>query len=162
MNDEWGPLPRPAAENPRAPVVLFVDDDPHALSALQRCFRHEPLVICTALGSAEGLSLLTRTRVDLVITDERMPGMAGTDFLEEARVLSPLTGRGILTGYPSDAVIRRGLEAGAEAFLYKPWEDRALREFVRRLLLKLPMGRRSFAVDPDPLPESFDLGGEGG
>jgi response regulator RpfG family c-di-GMP phosphodiesterase len=157
MNDESSPVP-----NPRDPVVLFVDDEPETLSALRRCFRQEPVVIRTALGSAEGLSCLARTRVDLVITDERMPGMAGTDFLEEARILSPGTGRGILTGYPSDALIRRGLEAGADAFLYKPWEDRSLREFVRRLLLKLPMGRRPFRVDPDPLPEAFDLGGEGG
>ena len=157
MNDESSPSP-----NSRDPIVLFVDDDPHTLSALRRCFRQEPVVIRTAQGSAEGLSWLARTRVDLVITDERMPGMAGTDFLEEARALSPRTGRGILTGYPSDALIRRGLEAGADAFFYKPWEDRSLREFVRRLLLKLPMGRRPFRVEPAPLPESFDLGGEGG
>jgi DNA-binding response OmpR family regulator len=158
MNDELGPLPCPAAGNPAGPVVLFVDDDQETLSALRRCFRQEPIILRTALGSAEGLSWLARTRVDLVITDERMPGMAGTEFLEEARALSPRTGRGILTGYPSDALIRRGLEAGADAFHYKPWEDRSLREFVRGLLQMGPMGQGSFAVAPDPLPDSFDLG----
>jgi DNA-binding response OmpR family regulator len=162
MNIELGPLPYPALANPRDPVVLFVDDDQETLSALRRCFRHEPVILRTALGSVEGLSWLARTRVDVVITDERMPGMAGTEFLEEARALSPRTCRGILTGYPSDALIRRGLEAGADAFLYKPWEVRSLRKFVRGLLQKSPTVRVPFGVDPDPLPDSFDLGGEGG
>ena len=162
MNIELGPLPYPAFANPRDPVVLFVDDDPEILSALRRCFRQEPVILRTALGSAEGLSWLARTRVDLVITDERMPGMAGTDFLEEARALSPRTRRAILSGYPSDALIRRGLEAGADAFHYKPWDDRSLREFVRGLLQKSPTVRVPFGVDRDSLSDSFDLGGEGG
>jgi len=162
MNLELGPLPDPPRANARDPVVLFVDDDEQTLSALRRCFRQEPVIFYTALGSAEGLSWLARTRVDLVITDERMPGMAGTDFREEARAVSPRTRRAILTGYPSDALIRRGLEAGADAFHYKPWDDRSLRELVRGLLQKSPAGRGPFGIDPDPPSGSIDLGGEGG
>ena len=141
----------------RDPTILFVDDDPEVLSALRRCFRHEPYRIFTAGGPEEGLSWLDKAPIDLIVTDERMPGMCGTDLLREVRARSPRTSRALLTGYPGDTLIRQGLESGADTFLYKPWTDETLRQTVRRVLLKGPPAGKRDASAPD-----FDLGGEGG
>jgi DNA-binding response OmpR family regulator len=134
MNVQVKPRPPLSPARSGDPVILFVDDEPDILSALRRCFRHEAYVLYTALGPAEGLSWLERASVDLVICDDRMPGMTPADFLLEARKRSPRTCRAILTGHPSETLVRCGLEAGADAFLYKPWEEGRLRERIRSLL----------------------------
>ena len=162
MNVQMKPRPSWSPGRSGDPVILFVDDELEILSALRRCFRHEAYVIYTALGPAEGLSWLGRAPVDLVISDERMPGMTGTEFLLEARERSPRTGRGILTGYPSEALVRCGLEAGADTFLYKPWEDRSLRENIRRLLERQGSKGSHAVPEEESAEDSFDLGGEGG
>ena len=152
--------PWPPARGP-GPVVLFVDDEPEILSALRRCFRHEPVIVFTAGGATEALDWLEKTAVDLVVADECMPGMAGTDFLRVARERSPRTTRAILTGHPSPAIVRSGLEAGADALLYKPWDDQSLRETVQRMLQKRAAGGRRDAGGDRPGEDSYDLGGEG-
>lgn len=143
------------------PVLLFVDDEPEILAALRRCFRHEPYIVFTAGGASEALDWLEKAEVDLVVADECMPGMTGTDFLREARERSPRTTRAILTGYPSEAVVRSGLEAGADALLYKPWDDQSLRETVRRMLRMRPAGGRRDDAGDRPGGDSFGLGEEG-
>lgn len=140
------------------PVILCVDDEPEILGALRRCFRNEPYEVITAGGTEEALAWLAELPVDLLLTDERMPSMKGTELLQEARRRSPKTIRVILTGYPSEIVIQKGLEAGAGVFLYKPWDDKVLRETVRRLLRR---SRPSPQASADP-PSTFDVGGESG
>lgn len=154
------PLLSLAPVRSRDPVLLFVDDEPEILSALRRCFRQEPYVVYTAGGALEGIQWLELTSVDLVIADERMPGMAGTDFLREAKDVSPRTRRGLLTGFPSDTLVRRGLEVGAVLFLYKPWEDRSLRETVRGIFQRC-RAEEGDAGGGDAPADRFDLGGEG-
>jgi len=136
MNVQVKPRPPLSPARSGDPVILFVDDEPDILSALRRCFRHEAYVLYTALGPAEGLSWLERASVDLVLCDDRMPGMTAADFLLEARKRSPRTCRGILTGFPSETLVRGGLEGVADAVLCKPWDDRWLRESIRGLLQK--------------------------
>lgn len=140
------------------PVILCVDDEPQTLNALRRCFRNEAYRVFTAGSPWEALVWLERLpSVALVLADERMPGMTGTELLAAVRKRHPGTARAVLSGYPSDALVCKGLEAGAEAFFYKPWEDAMLRDTVRRLLL----GTRKSPSDEDDRG-SFDLGGEGG
>jgi CheY-like chemotaxis protein len=119
-------------------VVLCVDDEAEVLAALRRCLRNEPYEVITVLGAREALARLGQGPVDLVITDQKMPGMSGTDFLYEVRRRSPRTARAILTGYETPSTIRRGFESGADAFLYKPWDDNALKSKIRRILEKGP------------------------
>lgn len=137
------------------PIVLCVDDEVETLSALRRCLRNEPYEVITARSAAEALGWIREVVVDLILTDQRMPGAPGTNLLREVRKRSPRTARAILTGYPQARLIQEGLEAGADTFLYKPWDDESLRATIRRILKK----------DATPLLESpppFDLGGEGG
>lgn len=120
----------------RDPVILCVDDERELLSALRRCFRKESYDVITAGSVEEALGWLAEVpAIDLVLSDERMPGSTGTDLLREMRTRSPLTTRVLLTGFPSETLIRDGLEAGVEIFLSKPWDDRELRDTVRRILM---------------------------
>lgn len=145
------------------PVILCVDDEPEVLSALRRCFRNEPYRIFTACSAEEALARMAEgAGVDLVLADERLPGETGTEFLRDVRERFPGTARALLTGYPSEVLVQKGLEAGAEAFFYKPWGDPLLRDTVRRILL----GRRLRCADPrseggEAPDASFDVGGEG-
>jgi response regulator RpfG family c-di-GMP phosphodiesterase len=116
------------------PLILLVDDDPQVLAAVRRCLRADGYDLITAETGAEALERLSLDSVDLVIADQRMPDMTGTDLLRQIRELSPLTSCAILTGYKTPSVIREGGLAGAGAVLFKPWNEKVLRKTVRRLL----------------------------
>ena len=156
--------PLESSMTPRSsePVILCVDDEPEILSALRRCFRNDPYRIFTASSAEEAFARMeVGIPVDLVLSDERLPGNTGTEFLRQVRNRFPGAARALLTGFPSEALVQKGLEAGAEVFFYKPWDDRLLRDTVRRILL----GRRMLQCEARPefpgLPEGlFDVGGE--
>jgi CheY-like chemotaxis protein len=116
------------------PIVLFVDDDPRVLAAIRRCLRREGYDVLTAESAREALERLADGAADLVIADQRMPGMSGTDLLSEIRERFPLTPCALLTADHALTIIRDGGRAGASAVLFKPWKDQSLRKTVRRLL----------------------------
>lgn len=145
-----------SAPNPgEMPIVLCVDDEPETLRALRRCFRDEPYRVFTAHSPWEALVWMEcLPAVDLVLADQRMPGMAGTELLALFRDRHPATARAVLSGYPGEDLVRRGLEAGAGAFFTKPWDGAALRATVRRILQGIP-SRPSFPEEGDG--DSMDL-----
>lgn len=104
------------------PVVLCVDDEPHVLEGM-RDVLHRTFVVRTASGGVEGLELL-RADPDafaLVISDMRMPTMAGDAFLREARIVAPDAVRILLTGHADmDAAVRAVNHAHLFRFLTKP------------------------------------------
>src|SRR5262245_26669918 len=73
----------PEARSSKRGAVLCVDDEPQVLSALQRTLRHEPYEVVTAADPELALDCLDRLPVEVVIADERMPRMNGSDLLEE-------------------------------------------------------------------------------
>ena len=86
-------------------AVLFVDDEPDALSAYERLFRAEVRVL-TAQSGLHALELLKQHRVAVVVSDYWMTGMHGIALLNEVRNLYPEVGRILLTGLPdADLVI---------------------------------------------------------
>lgn len=105
-------------------TILFVDDEKNILSSLRRLFR--PLIenIITAESGAEGLEVLASAKVDIVISDMRMPEMDGAQFLEQVAKIYPETIRVLLTGY---ADITSTIDAVNKGSIYryisKPWED---------------------------------------
>ena len=116
-------------------TLLFVDDEASILSALKRLFRRDGYHILTAGGGAEGLELLAANRVDLVISDQRMPQMTGVEFLREVRKRHPETVRIVLSGYTELNSITEAINEGAiYKFLTKPWEDEQLRANVQEAL----------------------------
>jgi DNA-binding NtrC family response regulator len=78
--------------------VLLVDDDPHLLQATHRALRREPYELVLADSAARAFEVLDARPVDVVVSDEAMPGMRGTDLLATVRRLFPDTVRVLLTG----------------------------------------------------------------
>lgn len=116
-------------------TLLFVDDEPNILSALRRLFRPLGYKIHVAEGGAQGLELLEREPVDLVISDMRMPNMDGAQFLEQVRAKWPDTVRILLTGYADVSSTIAAINKG-EIFRYvaKPWEDNDIVLLVKQAL----------------------------
>jgi thioredoxin reductase (NADPH) len=122
------------AEGPgieRRPAIVAVDDDPVVLAAVSRDLRRgfgERYRILRASSGAEALEILTqlRTRGDqvaLLLADQRMPGMPGTDFLVAARTVVPDAKRVLLTAYAdTTAAIAAINEVSLDYYLLKPWD----------------------------------------
>ena len=117
------------------PTLLFVDDEENILSALVRLFRKEDYEIATATSGIDGIKILEAREIALIISDHRMPGMTGVDFLARAKEISPDTVRIMLTGYAdleaSIAAINKG---EVYRFITKPWNDEDLKLTVRQSL----------------------------
>ncbi len=117
------------------PTVLFVDDEAGILGALKRLTRGEPYRVLTAQSGREALAALDAERVDLVVTDQRMPEMTGTELLQKVKERSPETLRVILSGYADAASIVEAINRGEVfRFLTKPWNDSELKAAIRQCL----------------------------
>lgn len=110
--------------------ILCVDDEPHILRALQWLLKKEFEVV-TATSAGEGIRLLQRNDFDVVISDQRMPGITGVEFLREVRKSSPRAVRILLTGYAElDAMVRSVNESEVFRFITKPWDVKALPDLI--------------------------------
>jgi HD-like signal output (HDOD) protein len=113
--------------------VLFVDDEPNVLAGLRRMLRpySGEWEVTFAIGPEEALSILDKSRFDVVVTDMRMPCMDGGQLLTHVRDRSPDTVRIILSGQADRSA---GLKAAgvAHQFLNKPCEPEALRAAIAR------------------------------
>ena len=115
----------------RAKTLLLVDDEENILSSLKRQQRRDGYTILTASGAAEGLKLLAETEVDVIVSDQRMPGMTGVEFLRRAKELYPDSIRMALSGYTElQSIIDAVNEGAIYKFLTKPWDDERLRGHV--------------------------------
>src|SRR5436309_3378641 len=72
-----------------SPLLLVVDDEPSNLESLERIFAREGLQVITAPDGREGLDLIRKRRIDVMLTDLMMPGVSGVDLLKATRQLSP-------------------------------------------------------------------------
>jgi response regulator RpfG family c-di-GMP phosphodiesterase len=139
------PLPRDEferllASDPRLPLVtaearhrtlLLVDDEAGIVAAIQRMLRREGYRIVTAHSAAEGLQRLTEVEVDVILSDQRMPGMTGVEFLRRAKEMYPETVRMVLSGFTELQSITDAINEGAiYKFLTKPWIDEQLRAHI--------------------------------
>lgn len=116
-------------------TLLCVDDEPNILSALRRVFRPQGYRILLAKSGAEGLELLKKEPVDLVISDMRMPAMNGAEFLGRVAADWPRVMRLLLTGYAEmDAAIDAINSGHIYGYYSKPWEEAELRLGVENAL----------------------------
>ena len=112
-------------------TLLLVDDEPNILASLKRLLRRDGYHILTANSGQEGLDVLAGHTVDVIVSDQRMPGMLGADFLRKAKLLCPQTIRIMLSGYTELQAVTDAVNEGAIfKFLTKPWEDHQLREHI--------------------------------
>jgi response regulator RpfG family c-di-GMP phosphodiesterase len=113
--------------------VLFVDDEEHILKSLRRLLMDENMEVLTAVSGEQGLELLENTKeIEVIVSDQRMPGMTGSEFLQKAREKKPEAMRVILTGYADiNATIDAINKGGACRYISKPWNDENLKQTLR-------------------------------
>lgn len=112
--------------------LLLVDDEENILSALTRVFRREGYRLHRAPSGSAGLEILAQHRVDVIISDQRMPEMTGVEFLSKVKERYPDTVRIVLSGYTDLNSVTEAINKGAVyKFLTKPWEDDLLLKNVR-------------------------------
>lgn len=117
------------------PVVLLLDDEPNVTAGLKRALHNEPWKIFTAATTGGAFDILSREAVDVVVSDERMPGMSGSQFLSEVRKKYPHTIRMILSGQADlEAAVRAINEGEVYRFLLKPCNPADLRITIRQAM----------------------------
>ena len=120
--------------------VLFVDDEPNLLKALQRLCRREAFSVLTANSGAQALIILAQQDVDLVVSDLRMPGMDGIALFFEVARLYPDIPRILLSGNADmEAMVNALNTRQLSYFLPKPWDEEHLRETLREFLQRRQM-----------------------
>ncbi|MSP55277.1 MAG: response regulator [Myxococcales bacterium] len=104
--------------------ILLVDDEPNVLAALERALLDEPWEIHTASSGEAGLEAMAKQAFTVIVSDERMPGMGGAEFLSQARTMYPETLRILLTGQASLESTMKAVNGGEiYRFFLKPWDE---------------------------------------
>ena len=124
--------------------ILCIDDEQNVLRSLTRLFLDDPYEILTAPSAAEGLLILAQSgTVPVVISDYRMPGMNGVEFLGEVRKRWPDTVRIVLSGYADTGAIVSAINEGQiYRFVAKPLNDDELRVTVANALERYELERK--------------------
>ncbi len=132
----------------RERTLLLVDDEPNILSALKRQLRGTGLRILTAPGGKEGLALLATESIDVIVSDQRMPGMTGVEFLRAVKTSHPDTVRIVLSGFTELQSVTDAVNEGAiYKFLTKPWDDTQLRAHIEEAILHKEMADENRRLD---------------
>ncbi|MBT9463946.1 response regulator [Hydrogenophaga sp.] len=114
----------------RKPRVLCVDDEPSVLRSLNWLLQSR-FEVSSATDAGEALELVGNGDFDVVISDQRMPGMTGTEFLQRVKEVSPNTMRLLLTGYSEyNDVLRSINDSEVFRFISKPWDNQHLIDTV--------------------------------
>lgn len=134
------------------PRILLVDDEERILRSLGMLLRMQYQVFATSDGH-EALAILRREKIHVLISDQRMPIMSGTELLRQAREIAPDTIRILLTGYAdADSAMEAVNEGEIFRYINKPWGPKELRDTIAQavqiaLNLEAP-------VTPQPADES--------
>jgi len=136
------------SSSPGKERILIVDDSPNTLEVLQRNLTASGYQVFTAPGVSEAIEILEQTRLDLVITDLKMPNISGMDLVRHIRENFKGTEVMMITGYPSIEGAVEAIKTGAEEFLAKPFTDTELLSAVQRVLDKAKV-RKSGLTEAD-------------
>ena len=122
-------------------TLLVLDDEENILRALTRVFRRENYQVLAASTANQAFDLLATHAVQVVMSDQRMPGMSGTEFLSQVKALYPDTMRIVLSGYTDLASVTDAINRGAiYKFLTKPWDDDVLCAQVQEAFQQFEQG----------------------
>lgn len=127
------------------PKILLLDDEPSNLDALERLFRKHGEVLKCQSGSEALEKLREHSVVEVMIVDQKMPGMTGVEFLEKSLATHPDSVRILLTGYTdSDDIISAINRAQIYRYIHKPWEPLDLTRTLEEALEKFRMQQEIF------------------
>lgn len=143
---------KPALANPaeeKIQTLLLLDDEENILRALARVLRRDGYRILIATRAQDAFELLAKHDVQVVLSDQRMPEMNGTEFLSRVKDLYPQTIRIVLSGYTDLKSVTNAINEGSiYKFLTKPWDDELLRRHIAQAF-------REFSTGSIRKPEHF-------
>ena len=114
--------------------VLYVDDEVNNLNSFKAAFRRD-FNIYTASSAREGRKILDNNEIGVIITDQRMPGMTGIEFLESIIAVYPDTIRILLTGFSDINAVMDAINRGqVYKYLVKPWQNDELKMYIENAL----------------------------
>jgi DNA-binding NtrC family response regulator len=114
--------------------VLYVDDEINNLNSFKAAFRRD-FEIYTAQSVREGRKILDSCEIGVIITDQRMPGMTGIEFLESILPIYPDTIRILLTGFSDINAVMDAINRGqVYKYLVKPWNNDELKLYIQNAL----------------------------
>lgn len=140
-------------------TLLIVDDDENILKSIKRTFMDDNYDILTATSGQEGMTILKNHNVDLVVSDQKMPGMSGVEFLEAVKKSYPEILTIMLTAHADIEIAIKAInEAGIYKFILKPWDNFDLRITIKRALetRQLVMENNSLEKKIKSYEETFD------
>ncbi|UTW06662.1 PAS domain S-box protein [Pseudomonas benzenivorans] len=127
------PVMDQSSEEENLQTILLVDDEENILRALVRVLRRDGYKILTATRARDAFELLAKHHVSVILSDQRMPEMSGTEFLSRVKDLHPHTIRMVLSGYTDLKSVTEAINQGAiYKFLTKPWDDQQLRQDIHQ------------------------------
>ncbi|MCA9051265.1 MAG: response regulator, partial [Planctomycetaceae bacterium] len=125
-------------------AILFVDDELNIVRACRRILRSTGAEIVTTTSAKEAVELAKNRSFSVVVSDQRMPEMEGTELLEQIRQIQPDSVRIILTGYADISAAVDAINRGAVfRFLNKPWDDDGLRSVIRQAVAQYDLVREN-------------------
>lgn len=137
--------------------ILLVDDEANVLKSLKRALFDEPLDITLAASAEDALDIMKEEHFKVVVSDERMPGMQGSEFLALVKDFHPFTVRILLTGHATLEAAMKAVNKGEiYRFFSKPWDDTDLKFAIRSALEKYDLeaeNRRLLATIKDQAME---------
>jgi CheY-like chemotaxis protein len=137
---------------------LLVDDESNILGALKRLLRRGDFRILTANNGQAGLDILAEQPVDVIVSDQRMPGMTGVEFLGKAKQLYPDTVRIVLSGYTELHSVTDAVNEGAiYKFLTKPWDDEQLYGHIEEAFKRKEMADENRRLNLEVLSANQEL-----
>ena len=137
----------PASVGAGERVLLLVDDEPQILPVLQRLLHGTRTRILTANTVERAFTLLSTEPVGVVVCDQRMPEMTGTEFLRRVKLIHPGVMRIVLSGYADlNSVIDAVNHGAVYKFLTKPWLDDVLRDALEDAFIRHEMERENLML----------------
>ena len=116
------------------PSVLLVDDEPDIIEILEMVLREEEMDVYTSRSGREALDVLRDRKVDVVVSDIRMPDLTGVELLRQAKQVSPETTFVMMTAFASTETAIEALQHGAFDYLTKPFKMEELKSIVLQAL----------------------------
>ena len=122
--------------------ILYFDDEAAILNLFQQMFGHEYDVRTTTL-LAEARQMLSERPVEIIISDQDMPEISGTEFLSEMAKLYPSSYRIMLTGSMlAGEAVPEILSGIVQLFIPKPWSQQTMRQMLERASLQVDLNRK--------------------
>lgn len=130
------------------PKILFIDDEESVLSSMRRELRKEPYLVITKSNGQDGLDILKKEEIAVIVCDQMMPVMNGAEVLRQARIISPDTIRITLTAYTDpDSFVKTVNEGQISQLILKPWDSETLKHVLRQSVKNYYLTEKNTALE---------------